>query len=142
MTFEYQGYCVNYLLATIQNFHKKVTFRCVQKFLRPIHTVRQHMRQHHLFLTKAMDFIATNGCAHRDTCVNDFYSMVKSFFDAVADAPCEWTFTVTYESVELVGLASSGAKLPAHHVGGGVRPVVGADAAGESIHRHPHRTVE
>ena len=56
--------------------------------------------------------------------------MVKSFFDAVADAPCEWSFTVTYESVELVGLASSGAQLSAYHVGGGVRPVVGADAAG------------
>ena len=68
--------------------------------------------------------------------------MMKSFFDAVADAPFEWTFTVTYEAVELVGLASSGAQLSTHHVGGGIRPVVGTDAAGESVHRHPHRTVE
>ena len=35
--------------------------------LRPIHTVRERLRQHQYFLD------TSNGCVHTDTCVSDFY---------------------------------------------------------------------
>ena len=52
-----------------------------------------------LFLIQAMGSLVTDGSVHRDTCVSDLYCNMdfsdEVIFDAVTDAPCEWTFNVT-----------------------------------------------
>ena len=55
-----------------------------------------HATMSFFFLTQAMDYIATNGSAHLDTCVCDFYCNKdlndETIFDTVADVPFQWTF--------------------------------------------------